>query len=244
MEEKGYFLAKGDRRSVVAVDFRGEVFSLSRWSGVKAKEVNARFKDQPSLPSIEETKATIAERMSEKLKRLIRDVDLDYRRLRPSVEYQRTQVVARQRKERALLEEQQAKRQQQEAETRAARLPKGLKGLWSWIIGKSQQIKRQNELEAWQAYQRDSAETNGLISQHLDERQRLQAKIKDLRQERSQEISGLQQEIASYLAMQGKDQSKALSAIEAPRTPRERTLKPQRPMERSRPSSGPNLEMD
>ena len=244
LEEKGYFLAKGDRRSIVAVDFRGEVFALSRWSGVKAKEVDARFKDQASLPSIEEIKAAIAERMSEKLKRFIRDVDLDYRRLRPSIEYQRTQVVARQRKERALLMEQHAKRQQQEAEIRAARLPKGLKGLWGWITGKSQRIKRQNELEAWQAYQRDASEKNGLIAQHLEERKRLQAKIKDLRQQRSREISGLQQEIADYLATRDKDQSKALSSIESARTSDKRALKSQKHMESSRPNSGPNLEMD
>ena len=51
LEQKGYYLARGDRRGVVAVDYRGETYALSRWSGVKAKDVNARFKDSEALPS-------------------------------------------------------------------------------------------------------------------------------------------------------------------------------------------------
>ena len=37
LEDQGFMLAKGDRRGFVAVDTQGEVYSLSRWLGVKAK---------------------------------------------------------------------------------------------------------------------------------------------------------------------------------------------------------------
>ena len=37
LEERGYFLARGDRRGFVAVDWRGEVYALARWTGVKRK---------------------------------------------------------------------------------------------------------------------------------------------------------------------------------------------------------------
>ena len=39
LEEKGYFLARGDRRGVVAVDRRGECYALARYAGAKVKEV-------------------------------------------------------------------------------------------------------------------------------------------------------------------------------------------------------------
>ncbi|WP_029058396.1 relaxase/mobilization nuclease domain-containing protein [Stappia stellulata] len=199
LEEKGYFIAKGDRRAVVAVDMRGEVYSLARWSGVKTKDIRDRFGQDTQLPSIEEVKAMVSERMDERLKSFIRDVDMYYRRLRPAIEYQRTQMVERQKKERILLSEKLGKRQLQEAQQRAARLPRGLGGLWSRVTGKTRRIKQQNEYEAWQAYRRDSAEKEKLIVQHLEERQRLQQKINTLRQQRSKEISELQHDIASYL---------------------------------------------
>lgn len=31
LEERGYYLAKGDRRGFIAVDWRGEVYAISRW---------------------------------------------------------------------------------------------------------------------------------------------------------------------------------------------------------------------
>ncbi len=199
LNEKGYFLAKGDRRAIVAVDFRGEVYALSRWSGVKACEVKARFSNEVKLDSVAEVKTEIAARMDKKLTDFIRDIDLDYRKSRPAIEYQRAQMVGRQKKERAILSEKLEKRQRQEEAKRTARVPKGLGGVWSRITGKMRRIRHQNEYEAWQAHRRDTAEKDKLIWQHLEERQRLQQKIKAQREERSLQISELQQEIASYL---------------------------------------------
>ncbi|TYC64481.1 relaxase [Rhodobacterales bacterium] len=240
LEEKGYFLAKGDRRAVVAVDIRGEVYSLARWSGVKTKDIRDRFGQGMQLPSIEEVKAMVSERMDEKLKSFIRDVDLNYRRMRPVIEYQRTQMVARQKKERALLSEKLDKRQLQEAQQRAAKLPKGLGGLWSRVTGKTRRIKQQNEYDAWQAYRRDASEKDRLVVQHLEERQRLQQKIKTLRQQRSQELADLQLEMANYLKASEKDirNHKISNKPEPKAHPRqENTHEPKS-------NSGPNLEMD
>lgn len=55
LEERGYYLARGDRRGHVAVDFRGEVYALARWAGVKTKEVRDRLGDANELRSVEET---------------------------------------------------------------------------------------------------------------------------------------------------------------------------------------------
>ena len=50
LEERGYYLAKGDRRGFVAVDWRGEVFSLSKWLDVKTKELKERFGEPERKP--------------------------------------------------------------------------------------------------------------------------------------------------------------------------------------------------
>ena len=48
LEDRGYFLARGDKRSYVVVDLYGEIHSLSRQlDGVKAKDLKARLADYP-----------------------------------------------------------------------------------------------------------------------------------------------------------------------------------------------------
>ncbi|SER80229.1 Relaxase/Mobilisation nuclease domain-containing protein [Nitrosomonas sp. Nm51] len=65
--EHGYVLARGDRRGFVAVDHRGEVFAVSKWIGIKAKEVRERLTDEKILPSVDEARAQIASDMATRL---------------------------------------------------------------------------------------------------------------------------------------------------------------------------------
>ncbi len=58
--EHGFVLARGDRRSFVAIDRQGEIYALSRWLGVKAKDVRARLGDGHDLPTVEAAKAPLA----------------------------------------------------------------------------------------------------------------------------------------------------------------------------------------
>ena len=46
LEERGCFLARGDKRSFVVIDHSGEVHSLPRALGLKTKEVKARLGDE------------------------------------------------------------------------------------------------------------------------------------------------------------------------------------------------------
>jgi hypothetical protein len=55
LEERGYYLAKGDRRSIVAVDLNGEVYAVARACGIKTKEVTQRLGDGGDLDSVAET---------------------------------------------------------------------------------------------------------------------------------------------------------------------------------------------
>lgn len=218
LEQKGYYLARGDRRGVVAVDYRGEAYALSRWSGVKAKDVNARFKETEALPSVDDQRKMIAELAADNLRAQAREIDKGYKRLRPSVEFKRTQMVERHRIERTGLTQLQKQREERETAARAARLPdKGVAKFWSKITGKYSKLKAENEHAAWQALRRDQAERDKVIARQIDERQRLQEVIKKMRQERSEEIAAIRQEIANYMLMR---QGKAVT-IKAARRPAE-----------------------
>ena len=65
LEERGYILAKGDRRDFVVVDHAGGIHSLARRiDGMKAAELREFMKllDRDSLPSAEQARETAAER--------------------------------------------------------------------------------------------------------------------------------------------------------------------------------------
>ncbi len=68
IEERGYAIAKGDRRDFVILDRAGEVHSLARrLDGVKVADVRARFADvdRDSLPDITAARAAQSERVLE-----------------------------------------------------------------------------------------------------------------------------------------------------------------------------------
>ena len=66
LAERGYVLARGDRRDHVVVDSAGEVHSVARRiRGAKAQDVRSRLADVRDLPNIEEARRGQAERASE-----------------------------------------------------------------------------------------------------------------------------------------------------------------------------------
>ncbi len=67
LKENGYILARGNRRGYVAVDYYGEVYSLSRWTGLKTKQLKDRLEKPEALQSIDDAKSNIARRMTKKL---------------------------------------------------------------------------------------------------------------------------------------------------------------------------------
>ncbi|MEL6479334.1 MAG: relaxase [Pseudomonadota bacterium] len=70
LRERGYILARGDRRGVVAVDRAGEVYAIARWAGIKAKQVRARITDEGGLPSVTSAHVEAATGMADRLKEL------------------------------------------------------------------------------------------------------------------------------------------------------------------------------
>ncbi|WP_298921280.1 relaxase/mobilization nuclease domain-containing protein [uncultured Roseobacter sp.] len=63
LEEKGYFLARGDRRGHVALDAQGEIYAVPKWAGVKTKDAREKLGNSKTYRSVDETKMWIAEQM-------------------------------------------------------------------------------------------------------------------------------------------------------------------------------------
>lgn len=199
LKERGFWLAKGDRRGFVAIDYRGEVYSVARYAGVRAKDTQARLGDPNALRSVEQVKADIAERMTVRLEAFIKEVERDASRRTAYVDFRKAEIVGRHQDERKQLSESQETRWQAETRARAARLPKGFSGIWHRLTGRYAKVKARNEREALDGVRRDRAEKDALVIRQLDERQALQLEIKAQREAAQEELLQLRADAAQYL---------------------------------------------
>lgn len=194
LEERGYFLCRGDRRGLVAMDTKGEVFSVARMLGIKTKEVNARLGDPQDLQDVNQTRAAIQSKLSDTLHGYIDDVDRKHEKDFGPLKAKRTALVANHRIERAKL-----KRGQAEAKERSARFEGGIKGVWQKLSGSAAKVRTQNEREAWDALKRDQRQRDDLIKVQMVERQTLQKQIDALRRKHAQDRRTLARDIAQSM---------------------------------------------
>ncbi|WP_371157033.1 relaxase/mobilization nuclease domain-containing protein [Jannaschia sp. 2305UL9-9] len=204
-KESGFLLASGDRRGFVALDYRGEVYSLSRYAGVKTKELEARLGDRQHLPSVDQVKDRLAKGMTRKLEGFIKEAHRDAKQRYAMIDFRRGEMVARHVDERKNLSQMHERRWLAETNERAERLPSGFTGLWRRLTGEYARIKKQNEQELIGAWQRDRTETDALIAGQLDERQILQKDIKQQRARVQDELLRLRPDVMEYQISDGPD---------------------------------------
>lgn len=206
LKERGFWLAKGDRRGFVAVDYRGEVYAVARYSGVKAKEVEAKLSDPQALRSAQEVKAEIAGNMTVRLEQFIKQAERDAARRSLQIEFRKAEIVGRHQDERRRLSEAQEQRWEAETRQRAERLPKGFSGIWHRLTGRYAKVKAQNEREALEALHRDRAEKDALIFRQIEERQIIRREVRAQREAAQQELLQLRRDIERYRDFGKEDQ--------------------------------------
>lgn len=101
LEERGLFLARGDRRGFVAVTIDGDVFALVRMIDAKTKDVALRLGDPAKLRSVDATKQFIGEQIAPRLSRYI--AEAKFARERDS--HERHALIHAQHKDRQALQE-------------------------------------------------------------------------------------------------------------------------------------------
>ncbi len=201
LEERGYRIAKGNRRSFVAVDAHGEVYAIARQAGVKTKEVRARLGDGDDLPEVETIQAQFAAEMTETTARLKGELIAKHDHNELEFEDRRIELVRKQRSERERLEHTHKSRQKAETLERQARFRKGFAGIWDRLNGSHGKLKRQNETEAKASAKRDREENDALIFRHLGERKRLSLFRVSLRRDYGRQRARLERESQHHLGI-------------------------------------------
>lgn len=201
--ERGFMLAQGDRRGHVAIDFRGEVYALGRWMPVKTKEVALRLGDPSKLPTVDQAKQMIADRMTQALSGFVKEVDADMEKSRTAFALRKDWMVQKHRAERTALRKNHKERWERESQARAARLPRGLKALWSWLKGEYAHLRLENKLDVSRCEARDMTERKALFAQHRREFQSLRVELHRFREDHTNRVASLNADVAHYMQLGG-----------------------------------------
>lgn len=201
LEERGYHLAKGDRRGIVATDLSGEVYSVARWAGVKTKELRQRLGDGEKLPPVGEVQADLRKRVSARLRAHLANDRAEQKAAVQSLKDDLRKVVMKQRVERARLQSMQNIRHEAESRDRAGRFRRGLGIVLDLVSGRLFKLRKQNESEAYASFVRDRAQRTQLHEDQRRERAPFQRKIEDLQEKQKAHRGALARQLASVLQL-------------------------------------------
>ena len=198
LDDRGYFLAQGDRRGFVVIDTDGAIWSLPKMAGIRTKDVRAKLGDPEKLPSVADTKATIQRLTTSQARNFI----LSMRQRHTAEIAQAKAPLAKLKREHETERDDQkavqSARWEKETRERAARFRKGLAGLWDTITGRKRALREQNEREASAGLRRDSIERDRLVEVQFEQRRPHQFDLDRARKRHADERQLLARELAAH----------------------------------------------
>jgi hypothetical protein len=201
LEERGLFLAQGDRRGHVAITIDGEILPISRMVAARSKEVAAKLGDPKQFLSVAETTRHIAQTVAPRLSGYISEAKrIAHNAMKPLLD-RKSEMKALHQQERKVLGDRQRDRSLAEQQARSARLRNGAAGVWDILTGRYFKVRKQNEVEAFFGLQRDRTQRHELVLSQLKERQSLQHEIRQAREQQSRQMLGLYRHAARYRGM-------------------------------------------
>ena len=237
LQERGYWLARGDKRGYVAVDRHGEVHNIAKRVGVKTKDVRERLGDMAALPSVADAGIEIARAMQTKMADFQREIAEREAREKAEAARKREAIRVRQQAERLAFQEAARQRQQAEEREREERLRKGLRGFWDFLRGERQKTLARNAREAEAARQRDKAEQERLKAVQLAQRRQVVQERARQRETNQAVTRDLTEDAKVFRQMESEADQERAARREAFKAKRRATA--ERPRRRTRTRDGP-----
>lgn len=157
LKERGFWLCRGDRRGFVALDWKRNIYSLSRWLDVRPTKIADRLGRADNFPSIDEAQAAVTAALTERHSAVLDELDTKYQRKLDALKEHHHRLRNRHRRERDEFRTTIIERRGKEAAQRSKRLRKGLLGIWDWMTGRRRQVLTRNQAEWSAANERDEA---------------------------------------------------------------------------------------
>ena len=180
LEEQGFILAKGNRRGIVAVDHDGEAYAITRWVGLKAKQVRARLGEPDDLPSVAEARNKAAQLVAARLKELEREQEQKAQQDNETAAQELKSRRTAQKRDLLQLQMRQKKRERKAEQQRQARIRKGLLGFIDRLTGKRKKMLALNKAETEQAQQRDQA---ARVKLRADQNKAMRVELKKIKRQ-------------------------------------------------------------
>ena len=239
LQERGYWLAAGDRRGFLAVNHRGKYYSVSKYAGLKPKQVRERLGDLESVSSLAETKLEIAKAMQAKMQDFQTEVKKREERQQTEAARKRETLKARQKAERDTFKEATRLRTAAEEKERQKRFRTGLFGFWDRLTGKRTRTLKRNAQEAAQSKRREQHALETLSANQLVQRKQAVTESAKQRTKTKAEQKSLIEDAKVFRDMEAEAISEREARREAFKKKRRRTE--DRPRRRSRQRDGPSL---
>ncbi|MBO6553728.1 MAG: relaxase [Roseitalea sp.] len=211
LEEQGFILAKGDRRGFVAVDHKGEAYSISRWVGVKAQAVREKLGDPDALPSVQQAHAKAAAQVAKRLRELRNHQHAKAKRFDAVFARRADNQDKTRHRSQAQLDAWLNSRTQKEEAVRQARIRKGILGFIDRLTGYRRKMAERNARERETAHARDLLEKQHLAAE-FERQSQQRAQEQEIRQcDLSASIDELAKDIAWLQQPSEIDQSQGFS---------------------------------
>lgn len=181
LEERNLYLAKGDKRGFVVVDHNTKVYSLSRFSGIKVKELKQKLGLPDQLPSVGETEKRIASFVSKSMLSEIMRLKATHRDELQAIREKKALLVHIQKAERReLLDHQRVKRNLLSRHTKE-RLKSGVMRFFSRAANNKKLVRLLARKDFKRVSQKQAESRQMTIFRHNRERAELQKEIKRIK---------------------------------------------------------------
>lgn len=210
LEERSLFLAQGDRRGFVVLDNSSKVYSLSRFGGIKTKELKNRLGSPDLLPTVAATQDKIRLSFNSEIKSRIALLKKRHADEIQPLQDKRAELVRVQRAERRELSEQQRIKRHLLTKEGRDKFRRGVMGFFDKVTGKEKRIRLINRQETANLRQKQKEARQGLVFRHGGTRSVLQDEFKQVRGKQQDERTLLAKRIHEYRSMQEREQTRSI----------------------------------
>lgn len=197
LEERNLYLAKGDKRGFVVLDHNAKVYSLSRFSGIKVKELKQKIGLPEQLPSVRETEKRIASFVSETMLSQVAQFKQNHRNEVQALLEKKALLVHIQKAERRELREHQHIKRRLLSHHAKEKFNKGVMRFFNKVVNKEKLVRLLHRKDFKKLDQRQTEFRQMMIFRHNKERAELQKEVKQIRFVQRQERMALAKQLVA-----------------------------------------------
>lgn len=210
LEERSLFLAQGDKRGFVVLDNSNKVYSLSRFGGIKTKELKNRLGSPDSLPTVVATQDKIRLGMNSEIRGRIVLLKQRHKQEIQPLQDKKTELVRVQRAERRELSEQQRIKRHLLTKEGRDKFRRGVMGFFDKVTGREKHIRLINQKETAKLRQKQKTAKEELVFRHGGVRTKLQGEFKQVRGKQQDERTLLAKRIHEFRQMQERERKNSI----------------------------------